>query len=138
MLARGADVNAGFVGNDPLRMVVRCAVDDATTLRRIQFLVSRGVEAAGSGALREAVAVDSAELASCLLDSGAEVDDVVDPEKTSPLMVAAGKGYQELAKLLLSRGASTQLVSREGRDAVAMANGSGHDSIVKLLQAHEC
>lgn len=138
MLAHGADINAGFVGNDLLRMVVRCAVDDATTLRRIQFLVSRGVKAAGSGAFREAIAADNIELASCLLDSGAVVDDVVDPEKTSPLMVAAGNGYQELVKLLLGRGASTQLVDREGRDAIAIASGSGHDSIVKLLQAHEC
>ena len=32
MLAHGADINAGFFGNDMLRMVVRCAVDDATTL----------------------------------------------------------------------------------------------------------
>ena len=108
----------------------------STTLRRIQFLVSRG-QNAGSGVLREAVTVDSVELASCLLDSEAEVDNVVDPEKTSPLMVAAGQGYQELVKLLLSRGGSTQLVDREGRDAMAIANGSGHESIGKFLQAHE-
>ena len=91
---------------------------------------------AGSGALREAVAADSTELASCLLDSGAEVDDVVDPEKTSSSMVAASEGYQELVELLLHRGANTELVDREGRDAIAIAKRSGHDSIVKLLQVH--
>ena len=136
MLAHGADIDAGFFGNDLLRMVVRCAVDDATTMRRIQFLVSRGANVADSGALREVVAGGSMELASCLLDSGADIDNVVDPEKTSSLMVAASKGYQELVELLLDRGANTELVDREGRDAIAIANKSGQDSIVKLLQAH--
>lgn len=136
MLAHGADINAG--GNDLLRIVVRCAKDDAITLYRIQFLVSRGARAAGTGALREVVAGGNIELASCLLDSGVEVDDVIDPERTSSLMVAAREGYQEMVELLLDRGASTELVDREGRDAVAFAKGGDHVSIVELLQAHRC
>lgn len=91
MLVHGADINAGFTDSDLLRLVVRCAVDDATTLRRIRFLVARGAKAAGSGAMWEAVAADSAELSSCLLDSGADPDDVVDPGKNSLLMIAARK-----------------------------------------------
>lgn len=138
MLAHGADINAGFFGNDILRTVVRCAVDDATTLQRIQFLASRGASAAGSGALRELIATDNIELASCLLDSGADIDDIVDPEKTSSLMVAASEGFQELVQILLDRGANTELVDREGRDAITIADKSGHANIVKLLQAHEC
>ena len=134
MLAHGADINAGFPANDLLRMVVRCAVDDATTLRRLQFLVSRGAKTAGSGALREVVAADCIELASCLLDGGADVDDVVEPERTSSLMVAAGEGYEEMVKLLLDRGADTETFDREGRNALAIANRSGRDSIVKLLE----
>ena len=60
MLAHGADVNAS---NDLLRMVVRCAVDDTTTLRRIHFLVSRGLRAADSMALREVVMGDNIAIA---------------------------------------------------------------------------
>ena len=74
MLAHGADINAGAACKDLFRMIVRCAVDDATTLQRIRFLASRGASAAGSAALREVVAADSLELASCLLESGVEVD----------------------------------------------------------------
>lgn len=134
MLAHGANLNAGFPAHDLLRMVVRCAVDDDTTLQRLRFLVSRGAKAAGSGALREVVAADCVELASCLLDGGADVDDVVEPEKTSSLMVAASEGYQEMVKLLLDRGADIELIDREGRNAIAVANRNGHDSIVKILE----
>ena len=139
MLAHGADINNadGFPpGNDILRMVLRCAVDDATTLKRLRFLVSRGAKAAGSGALREAVAADNIALATCLPDSGTDVDGVVEPERTSLLMVAAREGYQDMVELLLERGADIELVDREGRDAIAIASRSGHDGIVEFLQTH--
>ena len=119
-------------------MVVRCAVDYATTLRRIRFLASRGASAAGSGALRELIATDNIELAPGLLDSGADIDDTINTEKTSSLVVAASQGFQELVQMLLDRGANTELVDREGRDAITMADKSGHINIVKLLQAHGC
>ena len=138
MLAHGLDINVGCLldggGKDLLRMVARCAVGDVTTMARIRFLVSRGAKAAGSEALREAVAGESIELAACLLDSGAEVDDVVEPEKTSLLMVAARDGCQEMVELLLDHGADIKLVDREGRDAIAIAENSGQESIVELLQ----
>lgn len=137
MLAHGANINAGFFGNDIHRMVVRCAADDATTSQRIQFLTSRGVRAAGSEALRELIATNTIGLATCLLDGGADIDDIVDPERTSSLMVAASEGFKELVQILLDRGANTELVDREGRDARTIADDSGHVNIVKLLQAHE-
>ena len=136
MLAHGADINAGFPRNDLLKMVVRCAVDDETTLRRIRFLVSRGARVAGSGALRAAATGGSIELALCLLDSGSDVDNVADPEETSSLMAAAGEGYEEMVRLLLDCGANTELVNRDDRDAVALAKEKGHESVVRVLQAH--
>lgn len=137
MLAHGADINAGFPSNDLLKMLVRCAVDDETTLQRIRFLVSRGARVAGSGALRAAAAGGSIELASCLLDSGADVDNVADAEETSSLMAAAGEGYEEMVRLLLDRGANNELVNRDGKDAVALAKEKGHESVVRVLQAHQ-
>ena len=128
MLAHGADINARFPSNDLLKMVVNCAADDETTLQRIRFLVSRGARIAAAGG--------SCELASCLLDSGAAVDNVADLEESSSLMAAAGEGYGEMVRLLLNRGANTELVDRDGRDAVALAMENGHESVVTVLLAH--
>ena len=138
MLAHGADINVKLPGKDLFRMVVRCAADDATTTQRLQFLASRGASAAGSAALQEVVAVDSVELAACLLKCGAEVDDAAGPRGTSSLMVAANMGYQDVVQLLLDRGANVELVDSEGQMAEAIAQRRGHDSIARLLQAHRC
>ena len=136
MLARGADINAGSPCNDLLKMVVNCAVDDETTLQRVRFLISRGARAADSGALRAAAAGGSVELTSCLLDSGADVNNVADPEEIPSLTAAAGEGYEEIVRLLLARGANVDLVDRNGRDAVAAAKEKGHESVVRILQVH--
>lgn len=122
VIAHGVDIDAG--GNDLFTMVMSCATDDATTLQRIYFLVGHGARAAGSRALREVVVGDNMELASCLLDSGVEVVDGMEPEKTSSLMGAAREGYQDMGQLLLDRGADAELVDLEGRDAVAIAKGA--------------
>ena len=136
MFAHGADINAKIPGKDLLRMVVRCAAENATTLQRLRFLASRGASAADSAALREVVAANCVELAACLLDSGAKVnDDATSPEGTSCLMLAASMGYLDMVQLLLDRGAKTDIVDREGKDAVTHAREHGHDSIAKLLQA---
>ena len=95
-------------------------------------------KAAGSGSLREIVAGSSIELASCLLDSGAKIDGMRDPEKPSSLMVAVGEGYLDMVTMLLDRGASTTLSNQGERDAIAIVNGSDHDGLVRLLQAHRC
>lgn len=38
--------------------------------------------------------------------------------------------------MLFDRGASTTLTNQEERDAIAIAKGSDHDGIVRLVQAH--
>ena len=136
MLAHGAVIRDE--NYDLLRMVVRCDTDDATALRRVRFLLERGVTAVGSGALRECVAGGCVELAACLLDGGVGIDDVVEPERTSALMVAAGEGVEAMVRLLLGYGADVELVDRDGRDAVAFAEGNGCDGVVRLLRAHRC
>ena len=135
MLNHGADISAGAPDSDLLRMVVRCATNDATTLQRVIFLTSRGVEANHSQALHEVAAGDCTELASCLLDRGAKVDAVTDHDKLSPLMIASNAGSCDMVKLLVDRGADIGLVDREGKDAIAFAIASGHDDIARLLQS---
>ena len=53
-------------------------------------------------------------------------------------MVAASIGCHDMVQLLLDRGANTELVDREGRDAVAISQDGGHNSITRLLQAYRC
>ena len=121
MLAHGAYINAS---KDLLSMVVRCAVDDGSTLRRIHFLVSRGLRIADSMALQEAVAGGNVEIATCLLDNGASTDDAV--------IVAAREGYLDVVQLLLDRGTESELP-----EAVTIAKENGHDDIVRLLQERQ-
>ena len=137
ILAHGADINVKLPGKDLFRMVVRCAVDDTTTLQRLRFLGSRGASAAGSVALREVVLADDVELAACLLDCGTGVDDAVDPERSSPLILAASLGQRDMVQLLLDRGANARLADGEGQNAEAIARRNGHDGIIRLLHAHQ-
>lgn len=41
MLTHDADINVEFSSNNLLKMMMRCAVNDETTLQCIRFLVSR-------------------------------------------------------------------------------------------------
>ena len=93
MLEHGGDINAGFEnGNDLLRMVVRCAVVDAVTRKRIKFLAERGVEVRESGALREVVKGPYGSLAKTLLEHGADANWVPEPGATTCLKIAASGG----------------------------------------------
>ncbi|KAL9601918.1 MAG: hypothetical protein Q9179_002705 [Wetmoreana sp. 5 TL-2023] len=136
MLAHGADINVGFPESDLLKMVVRCAVDDQTTLRRIRFLVPRGARIRDSGALCEVVAGGSIELATCLLDKGADVN-MSQCGSTPPLMLAAAQGYEEMVRLLLDRGADVSSVDGEGRDSIDVAREKGHEGVTSILEAHK-
>ncbi|KAL8683131.1 MAG: hypothetical protein Q9186_000844 [Xanthomendoza sp. 1 TL-2023] len=137
MLAHGGDINAGFEGgNDLLRMVVRCAVEDEITMRRVRFLASRGVNVKESGALREVVEGGSVELVRCLLDLGADVNGVMGLRGRSHLMIAANEGYEAVVRTLLHRGADVDAVDGEGRNVVAMAQEKGHDGVEKILQTY--
>ncbi|KAL8802309.1 MAG: hypothetical protein Q9182_003887 [Xanthomendoza sp. 2 TL-2023] len=136
MLAHGGDINAGLdAGNDLLRMVVRCAVEDEVTMRRVKFLASRGVNVRDSAALREAVEGGSVELAGCLLECGADVNGVMGPRRRSHLMIAANEGYEAVVQMLLDRGADVDAVDGEGKDAIAIAKEKGH-GVERILQAY--
>ncbi len=76
MLTHDADINVEFSSNDLLKMMMRCAVNDETTLQCIRFLVSRDAWVADSEALRAAIAENSIELASYLLNEEFSEDDV--------------------------------------------------------------
>ena len=69
-----------------------------------------------------------------LLDTSADVNTVAAAGGSeTPLHLAAAKGYLEVAELLLERGARADAVDSEGRLAMDMAKGKGHDGVVELL-----
>ncbi|KAL8725592.1 MAG: hypothetical protein Q9166_007257 [cf. Caloplaca sp. 2 TL-2023] len=136
MLAHGGSINAGFDnGNDLLRMVVRCAVEDEVTIRRVQFLASRGVRVRESGALMEVIKGESVELADCLLGCGADVNSVEGSGGPSPLIIAANEDFEDMVQMLVDRGADSGAVDKQGKDALAIAKEKGHGAVERILQS---
>ena len=75
------------------------------------------------------------------LNSGAEIDNARTGEGGTALMIAASRGYTEIANLLLEAGADVNLSNRVGGTALHMACGtnalvsdSGADLVKKLLE----
>lgn len=102
-------------------MVVRCAVEDDVTIRRIRFLVSRRLEVRKSGALRVIVTGGSIQLTACLIKCGAHVNGASGSRGETALMVAAKEGCGDVVKL---RGADIDPVDEDGKDAVAWLSGT--------------
>lgn len=137
MLAHGADINAGLPEIDLLKTVVRCAVDDQETVRRINFLVSRGARVRDSAALCAAVDGGSVELTTCLLDHGADVN-MSQPGGTPPLMLAAAQGYDDVVMLLLKHGADVDSVDVNSCNLIeAAVQRAPQRSVADILEARE-
>lgn len=121
MLAHGVEINTN---DDILHMVVRCAVEDAITLKRIHFLVSRGLTVNDSMALQEIAAGGNVDIAKCLIDYGADAD--------GALAVAASKGHLKIVELLNGHASKTELL-----EAVNIARKNGHEDVVGFLKYHQ-
>jgi ankyrin repeat protein len=57
------------------------------------------------------------------------------PNRTTPLMMAAGYGSEEAVVALLAAGADPKLTNEQGLDAAAFAERSGREFLVKRLRA---
>jgi uncharacterized protein len=68
-----------------------------------------------------------------LLDQGAPVDQPDAVRGNTALMGTAFKGYQEIADLLLDRGAEPNVTNNAGQTALMMASLFGHHAIVDRL-----
>ncbi len=67
-----------------------------------------------------------------LLDKGAELE-APSPNKTTPLMMASRYGSEELAQLLLARGASAKARNDQGLSAADFARLAGREALARKL-----
>lgn len=71
--------------------------------------------------------------ASSILDKGVDIN-CRDTNGMTPLIAAAGKGYLDMVKLLIERGADVSLKEkRKGLSALKFAAGGGHSEVIRLL-----
>jgi ankyrin repeat protein len=95
---------------------------------------SPNVKAYGFTPLHAASACGAAEIASLLLERGAEIEALTDAGVT-PLMFAITENYPELVKLLLEHNARPDASMPGGWTGVHMSAGEGHGAVLKLLLA---
>jgi hypothetical protein len=122
LLNAGADPNArGGHGITPLVSAARAGALDA-----IRALVKRGADpnlrcgVSGWTPLMHAIHKDQAGSVEALIGAGAEVNARGEGGRT-PLMMAAGYGYDDILRLLIDRGADASAQLPDGKNALSFA-----------------
>ena len=90
----------------------------------------------GTPVLSLAIRNSHYEIASLLLDYGAEINLCAEDRSYSALMEAAQIGDLKTAELLLSKNADTNIQSKDGQTALILAVGRKDVPMVKLLIEH--
>lgn len=128
----GLDVNAlNEAGESPLMMAALRG-----QLGAAERLLARGakVHQTGWSPIHYAATGPEPRLVSLLLARGAPLE-AESPNRTTPLMMAAGYGPEASVDLLLARGADIRRRNDRDFDAAAFARQSGREFLVKRLQA---
>ena len=88
-------------------------------------------------ALHQAVAENSIQQVQKLIDEGANVNEsgfeIFPHGKCTPLQVAACKGFEDIAELLISNGAMLETKNQRGETALSVAAYEKKNSFVKFL-----
>ncbi|KAJ1467016.1 ankyrin repeat-containing domain protein [Baffinella frigidus] len=87
-------------------------------------------------ALWMAVTLGRLEEVRQLVADGADIDESGGPDKTTPLHEAAGRGYEEVTRLLLEHQADVSAKATDGATALLYAVVQGYESVSKLLIEH--
>ena len=127
----GADVNAG--AEKPL-----FAAATKGHVEIVRFLLESGADPDAPKpnrswtALHTALVTSNPEIATILIDAGADVNAVSETGAT-PLMVAVKWGYTEIVERLLAEGARTDPVNPQGFSALRLAQVEGKADIFRIL-----
>lgn len=125
-LGRTALIDAAIAGHID---TVRLLIDKGADLDRHDGVM-------GFTALGWAAHSDDRPILELLLEAGATVDLTGNDYQRSPLMVAALQGHAEVVAALLAAGADLQAQTRDGRNALSMAQERGHAGVEALLLSH--
>ena len=98
----------------------------------VEALAARSRQEVNRGLLIAAL-TGRKEIAKILLENGAEVDSRADDGRT-PLMLAAGKGDNDLIAFLLKAGADPTLTDKAGATAGSLAMAKGYKEAAERLQ----
>ncbi len=103
-------------------------------LPAVQKLVARGAGLAREGwtALHYAASGPSLEVLAWLVAKGAPLE-ALSPNRTTPLMMAAGYGNADGADILLKAGANPRARNDAGLDAAAFARRIGRDAVASRI-----
>ncbi len=105
-------------------------------LEATQLLLRRGAQVNRSGwtPLHYAASGPEPRVVALLLESGAAIE-ALSPNRTTPLMMAAGYGAIDGAVLLLERGADAKVRNDAGLSAADFARRAGRDRLAERLDA---
>jgi ankyrin repeat protein len=138
LLANKSDVNAKDNSKStPLHQAVAAGGEHVDLL---ELLISNkaDVNAAdtnGLTPLHYAALADSGKAVKLLLAHGAHPDVREKVDANTPLIIATGKGYKDVAEVLLANGADANAADKKGTP-LAWAIHTGHPDIAKLLRQH--
>ena len=136
-LAREELLNSGF----PCRESNFAAAVEEGKYEIVRLFLEAGYNASqrdtrGTPVLSLAIRNSHYEIASLLLDYGAEINLCAEDRSYSALMEAAQIGDLKTAELLLSKNADTNIQSKDGQTALILAVGRKDAQMVKLLIKH--
>ena len=138
LLASKADANAkDNNGSTPLHQAASAGAEHSALL---EVLIAHkadvnAADANGLTPLHYASLADNATAAKVLLIHGARPDVRDRVDGNTPLIIAVGKGYMDVAEVLLANGADVNAADKMGTP-LAWAIHTGHTDIAKLLRQH--
>lgn len=132
--ARGIDINAASPAGETALMHA-CIKGHLDVVKQLLALGAR-VNQPGWTPLHYAASADaehSVAIAALLLEQHAYID-AESPNQSTPLMLAAQYGSQDMVQLLLDAGADVQVRNQLGLNAVDFARRSEREYMVKILE----
>lgn len=142
MLSTGITLDHEWPRVRILRQVVAWEQTDQELLELARWCVQRGARIKGAGALRRISRLGITDVATVLLEAGADVEDLDDDSPAgqvatqaveSALMGAVRAGQFEMAKLLVSKGANIHLENAVGETPSSLARTLGRADMVRVF-----